>query len=526
MRAWKRVRWVTVLTLVLVGLGGWFWGYAEGSGDSLYTALGVMSNVLNRIGTDYAGEVDLVELVYSGIRGMVATLDPHSQFLDQDDYGQLMTGTRGSFEGLGIEIAVRGGVLTVVSPLEGTPAYRMGIQGGDQIVKIEGESTAGITTTEAVQKLRGPKGTQVTITIQRLGEEEPFDITVTRDVITIRSVPYAFMVRDRIGFIRISQFSEATAQELQDAIDRLLEEGLEALILDLRTNPGGLLTQAVSVSERFLEKGDLVVSTRGRRSAQNRSYYSQQGQDAHPYTLVVLVNGSSASASEIVAGTIQDHDRGLLIGTRSFGKGSVQTVTQVGNGCALKLTTAKYHTPSGRCIHRDEWDIEGEAELAEAEAEIAPEDVFRTGLGRVVYGGGGILPDIVVEGRKITGLPLLLERKTLFFSFATEWVAAHPSETTAPEVDDSMLADFRDYLVAQETEFEEEEFTSETDYIQRAIRREIADRLGGHEAAARVAIEGDIQIQAAIDLLSETTSLEQLFEIASARQSELPVENE
>lgn len=519
MRTWSRAKWITVL--VLLSVGGWLWGYAEGSNDSLYTALGVMSNVLNRIGSEYVEDVDLVDLVYSGIRGMVGTLDPHSQFLDQTDYGTLMTGTRGSFEGLGIEIAIRDDVLTVVSPLEGTPAYRMGIQGGDKIIQIEGESTAGITTNDAVQKLRGPRGTPVTITILRAGEEEPFDVTITRDVIKLKSVPYAFMLAEGVGFVRVSQFSEATTRELGEALDSLSSEGLRGLILDLRTNPGGLLTQAVSVSEQFLERGDLIVSTRGRKSGQNQSYYARSG-GIGDYTIIALVNGSSASASEIVAGAIQDHDRGLVLGTRSFGKGSVQTVTQVGNGCALKLTTAKYYTPSGRCIHRDGEEAEESVEVAGADVPEESEETFYTGLGREVFGGGGIMPDVVVEPTRLTGLPLLLERNTLFFSYATEWVSQHPEATEIPRADDRMVSDFRDLLIAEEIEFEEEEFAREDEYIRRAIQREIADRLQGHEAAAKVAIERDVQVQAAVDLLTQAASMNELFEIAAARQVDLP----
>jgi carboxyl-terminal processing protease len=521
MKTRNRAKWIFALVLVSVGVGAWLWGYAEGSSDSLYSALGVMSNVLNRIGSEYVEEVDLVDLVYSGIRGMVATLDPHSQFLDQTDYATLMTGTRGSFEGLGIEIAIRDDVLTVVSPLEGTPAFRMGIQGGDRIIQIEGESTAGITTDEAVRKLRGPRGTDVTITIQRIGEAEPFDITITRDVIKLKSVPYAFMLADGIGFVRISQFSEATTQELDEALGKLSGEGLRGLILDVRTNPGGLLTQAVSVSERFLDRGDLIVSTRGRKAAQNQSYYARNG-EAGDYTMVVLVNGSSASAAEIVAGAIQDHDRGLVVGTRSFGKGSVQTVTQVGNGCGLKLTTAKYYTPSGRCIHRDTEDGNEETEVAEdtrPQTPPEPKEVFHTDLGREVYGGGGITPDVTVEPKRLTGLPLTLERKTLFFGYATQWVAEHSGVTGVPDVTDAMLGEFRNYLVAEGTEFTGEEFAADTDYIRRAIRREIADRLEGHEAAVKVAIETDVQVQAALDLLTQATSQKELFKIAEARQA-------
>jgi len=521
----RRATWVLVLTVILVGAGSWLWGYAEGSGDNLYTALSVMSNVLNRIGSEYVDEVDLVDLVYSGIRGMVNTLDPHSQFLDQTDYGNLITGTRGSFEGLGIEIAIRSGVLTVVSPLFGTPAYRMGIRGGDRIIEIEGESTAGITSSEAVQKLRGPRGSEVTITIEREGEGEPFDITITRDVITVSSIPYHFMLRDGIGYVRVTQFSEATTRELEEALEELEKEGLESLILDLRTNPGGLLTQAVSVSDLFLDQGDLIVSTRGRRSSQNQSYYARRPLGDNDYTVVVLVNGSSASASEIVAGALQDHDRGLVVGTRSFGKGSVQTVVQVGDGCALKLTTAKYYTPSGRCIHRDHWDEEEGLEVAEATEETERE-IYYTDLGRAVYGGGGVTPDVIVDAERISGLPLQLERRTAFFNYATKWVVQNEGQTEPPEVDDRMLADFRESLIAEGIEFTEDDLEAEEEYIRRAIRREIADRIGGHSEAARVAIVADAQVQAAMDLLTETKSLPELFNIAAARQEDISPESE
>jgi carboxyl-terminal processing protease len=317
----------------------------------VYEDLKVFTDVLGLLQKEYVEETNSKDLVYGAVKGMVETLDPHSAFMPPNVYKEMQEETKGRFEGLGIEITLKEGVLTVVSPIEDTPAFRAGIQAGDQILKIDGESTKNLTLMDSVKRLRGPRGTKVTITIMREGLSKPREFTVTRDVIPIRSVRYELMEK-QYGYIRLSQFQEKTEGEFDKAIKALESESkgaIKGLILDLRNNPGGLLDQAVKVSDRFIESG-LIVSMEGRREDQKMKFYAHPQGTIARYPLIVLVNGGSASASEIVAGAIQDHGRGILVGTQSFGKGSVQTIFPMKDGSGLRLTTARYFTPNGRSI--------------------------------------------------------------------------------------------------------------------------------------------------------------------------------
>jgi carboxyl-terminal processing protease len=317
----------------------------------VYEDLKVFTDVLGLLQKEYVEETNSKDLVYGAVKGMVETLDPHSAFMPPSVYKEMQEETKGRFEGLGIEITLKEGILTVVSPIEDTPAFRAGIQAGDQILKIDGESTKNLTLMDSVKRLRGPRGTKVTITIMREGLSKPREFTVTRDVIPIRSVRYELMEK-QYGYIRLSQFQEKTEGEFDKAIKALESESkgaIKGLILDLRNNPGGLLDQAVKVSDRFIESG-LIVSMEGRREDQKMKFYAHPQGTIARYPLIVLVNGGSASASEIVAGAIQDHGRGILVGTQSFGKGSVQTIFPMKDGSGLRLTTARYFTPNGRSI--------------------------------------------------------------------------------------------------------------------------------------------------------------------------------
>ena len=317
----------------------------------VYEDLKIFTDVLGLLQKEYVEETDSKDLVYGAVKGMLETLDPHSAFMPPSVYKEMQEETKGRFEGLGIEITLKEGVLTVVSPIEDTPAFRAGIQAGDQILKIEGESTKNLTLMDSVKRLRGPRGTKVTITIMREGLSKPKEFTLTRDVIPIRSVRYELMEK-QYGYIRLSQFQEKTESEFDKAFKALESEtkgAIKGLILDLRNNPGGLLDQAVKVSDRFIESG-LIVSMEGRREDQKVKFHARPQGTIARYPLVVLVNGGSASASEIVAGAIQDHGRGILVGTQTFGKGSVQTIFPLKDGSGLRLTTARYFTPNGRSI--------------------------------------------------------------------------------------------------------------------------------------------------------------------------------
>jgi carboxyl-terminal processing protease len=309
----------------------------------------VFTEVLSYVEANYVEEVDPNKLVQGAIRGMLRTLDPHSSFMPPEVYREMQIETEGRFGGLGIEITIRDDILTVVSPIEGTPAFRAGIEPGDQIVKVDGESTKDMSLVDAVKKLRGPEGSAVTISILRKDFAEPKDFTLTRAVIQIKSVRWK-KLPDDIGYIKLRSFQKTTADELADALQDLEEQRVRALVLDLRNNPGGLLEQAITVSDEFLEPGKLIVYTKGRLAGQNMKGFSKNDRAHIAEFMVILINEGSASASEIVAGALQDLGRATVMGTQSFGKGSVQTIIPLSDGSGLRLTTAKYFTPKGREI--------------------------------------------------------------------------------------------------------------------------------------------------------------------------------
>jgi carboxyl-terminal processing protease len=451
---------------------------ADADGDRFYSDLTRLDKIVTKITENYVEEVSSKELVDAAIAGMRDVLDPHTAYFDAKDYEDLKINTEGEFGGLGIQIGIRGQVLTVVSPLAGTPAHRMGLQAGDQILRIDTLDTRGITVDAAVGKLRGKPGTKVTLRIHREGVADPLDFKITREIIKIESVPYAAMLNDSVAYVKVTQFSRTTAEDLETKIRDLQKRGNpKALVLDLRTNPGGLLNQAVEVSELFLEKGVTVVQTKGRVRGQNQDYRSER---APLWTgkLAVLVNGSSASAAEIVAGAIQDWDRGVLLGGTTFGKGSVQTVQEIDKrGNALKLTTAHYYTPSGRDINKAENGRRGRAAAVDEGEEDegvevpagGPQDsavagskaahgskaldtaVFHTRAGRAVKAAGGVTPDRVVPERRYSRFVLELYRKNMFFDFTVKHraeIAARTPITSAFEVSPELMAEFRAFVFA------------------------------------------------------------------------------
>jgi len=368
-RHMKKVVMISSLLLILtLSLGG---GVASKGNDTAatYENLRLFTEVLSIVQSQYVDEVPPKDIIYNAIKGTLRGLDPHSSFLDPDMYREMQVETSGSFGGLGIEITLRDDVLTVVAPIEGTPAYRAGIQPGDRILKIEGLSTKDMQLTDAVKRMRGKPGSKITVTIVREGWTEPKDFLITREQIRVQSVK-SNPLEPGIEYIRLRQFQEQTSNDLETALEKYAKDGkIQGLVLDLRNNPGGLLTSAVEVTEKFLEPGKLVVYTEGRVRNQNMRFSSNAKRAFTDFPVVVLVNQGSASASEIVAGALQDWGRAVVLGTQSFGKGSVQTIIPLSDGSGLRLTTAKYFTPKGRSIH-----------------------------------GKGITPDIVVDGPKTTAL--------------------------------------------------------------------------------------------------------------------------
>ena len=353
---WIGLRWAAFVCLFVLAmsLGARDNIEVNAVADTTYEQLEVFSDVLKKVKENYLEDVDSQKLIYGAIEGMLQTLDPHSAFLTPDIFKELQVETKGSFGGLGIEITIRDGILTIVSPIEDTPAFKAGLQAGDRIIKIDGESTKDLSLFGAVTRMRGKKGTEITLTIVRDEVTEPIEVTLVRDIIKIQSVKTK-LLEDNIGYLRVTQFQEDTDRELKKGLKELEGKGkgsLKGLVMDLRNNPGGLLDQAVQVSDEFLESGKIVY-TDGRVKGQKMEFFAHPQNDKHDYPMVVLVNAGSASASEIVAGALQDHHRAVILGTQTFGKGSVQTIIPLDDGSGLKLTTAQYFTPSGRVIQAE-----------------------------------------------------------------------------------------------------------------------------------------------------------------------------
>ena len=432
------------------------------SRETLYKYSKLLTDISYRIQSAYMDTINTKEMIYSGIKGMLDVLDPFSVLMEQQNYDRLMESTHGKYEGLGMQIDLREDTVTVVSPIEGTPAQRMGLQAGDRIIKIDGKNAVGMTTEAASKMMRGPAGTKVSLTINRTGMPEPLEYVVERAVIELKSVPYYGMADEanKIGYLRLNKFSESTDRELEEAIAALKGMGAQSVIFDLRYNGGGLLDQAVKTANLFLEKDKLIVYTQGRDPESQRKYFSTAAPIAGDMPLVVLVDDGTASASEIVSGAIQDWDRGLIVGNTTFGKGLVQQVLRLPGteDVALKLTTARYYVPSGRSIQKpsratkhpenpayDE-EIGGVADDTTTELVEKESEVFYTNKGRKVYGGGGIVPDVLVERETYEPLEINLLRQGKFFNYAVHYTSKNQNLPQSFEATDATLADFRQYL--------------------------------------------------------------------------------
>ncbi len=541
-------RFAVLLTLVvvlssLVGglLGGNVAATPGPSGSSGQTSsnefLANFTEALDVIQQTYVDKVGPDKLVYSAIKGMLRVLDPHSSFFDPKDFSRLREDQHSKYFGLGIRVRPllrdHGRHVIVEPPSIGTPAERKGLRAGDVITRIEGEPIDDWTSDEVVNHLRGPRGTSVNITIERPGVRDPLQFKVERDEIPLVTVPYAFELKPGIGYVKIDRFSESTADELRSKLNELKGSDLSGLILDLRDNPGGLLNQAIEVADFFLPRGDLVVSTKGRAEGSARSYRAPSS-DKVRVPLIVLINRHSASASEIVAGALQDHDRALIVGETSFGKGLVQSVYTLQNDTGMALTTAKYYTPSGRLIQRDYSGSTFEyyyMNPPDTVAETSEEREIRyTDSGRKVYGGGGITPDTIEPTRELNRFEALLTSKDVFFQYARRLtsgqvaaasnfqlpvknneVAAPPEKTpkSVPnlEITDAILADFKEFLRDRRIEFTDEDIQSNVDFIKRRIRQEVYTSSFGLQEGFKVAIQGDTQVIKALEMMPEAKLL-------------------
>ena len=520
----KTEKWTFSLTLVVAIAGATLIGGIYGNhlfgapmqNGELQKRMREYTDLLSAVNQWSSEDIASDKFVYASIDGMLRTLDPHTSFLEPKEYTDMQDRQKGTFYGLGILVTKRNDQVTVITPLEGTPAARLGIRAGDVIAEVEGVATEDLTLDEVVKRLKGPKGTTVNIKIKRTGMKEPIPLTIVRAAIPTNSISNVLMLRPGVGYIRIKDFTSTTVRELSDAIDKLEEQGMQKLVLDLRMNPGGLLDAAVGVSDHFLDKGQMIVYTKGRTPDSAQEYLAPGKQSKFDKPIVVLVNRGSASASEIVAGAIQDHDRGLVVGETSWGKGLVQSVYTLQYGAGLALTTSKYFTPAGRNIQRDyssvyDYYMADEMENG-AEVPLEQREKFETDTGRIVYGGGGITPDAIVKQPTLSRTTQVLEVRSAIFNYAVEYAAKHPDLTKDIKVTPEMIEEFvrfsADKEVAPEPEIREA-LTKDADrnYIERALKAEIVAAKYGFDASYPYRLQGDAQVEKALELFPEAQKL-------------------
>jgi carboxyl-terminal processing protease len=520
--------------------GGLFGRSALSAQDQVPNQYKVFTAALSAIEQNYVGEVESDRLVYGAISGMLQTLDPHSSFMDPRSYAQMRERQEGRYYGLGISIVVLDGEITVATMFEGSPAYQKGLRRGDVIARIEGEDTKGWTSDQAVRRLRGPRGTPVKISIKRSGYNDLIDLEVVRDEIHIPTVPAAFMIDAQTGYIRLQDFGENTDQELGRALRDLTQKGMKRLLFDLRNNPGGALDQAIKVSNRFLPRGDLIVYTRGRVPNSDQDYRATERSDYLNLPIITLVNRNSASASEIVAGALQDHDRALIVGETTFGKALVQSVYRVSQGAGVAVTTARYYTPSGRLIQRP-WDGTFDEYLTytyrdqASTREYKAEDLKLTDGGRKVYSGGGVEPDRrfdgPIDGFNPTRFGRTLYARQLFDTFAQRFSRSGdtriaPSTTSKPRnlttdfvVDDTMVAEFKEHVRESRLRIDEESWQKDLEFIKAMLRYEIDVDLFGVETSRRNLSLRDPQLQFSLTLFPEAQQLLQLSQSTPQRRA-------
>ena len=548
-KPWRNLALVLFVAAVLVGgvAGGNLLAVASGE----FAPVREYTDLVEAAHAHYAvPDVAYRDLIYASIGGMLRSLDPHTSFLPPVAYDSMRERQQSSFYGLGIYVGTRNGRLTVISPIEGTPGYKKGIRAGDIIHLINGEPTDEMSPNEAIRNLKGPKGTDVTVTLLRPGLDEPLVVTVTRAEIPQETVRHVHMLKPDIGFVWVTDFSRSTGGELERALADLREQGMERLILDLRGNGGGLLDQAIEVSDQFVPPGSTIVETRGRIDSSHQTFTSTGRHEPLGLPTVVLVDSGSASASEIVSGAIQDHDIGLVVGVSTWGKGLVQTVYELSYGAGLALTTARYYTPAGRLIQRDyssywdyytEYDVNGsngedeaedgvllppelpievfeersQAADGETRAESSSQEerpVFYTDLGREVFGGGGVTPDYVVELNRPPGLILRLQTHSAFHRFPFEVGNWEDIESTDWKVPDESMVQFWAWVVEEEFATAEElEETLEDPEVERyarvRLRYEIFNTAFGLTEGFMAGAELDNQLARALELLDEAEDL-------------------
>jgi|HubBroStandDraft_6_1064221.scaffolds.fasta_scaffold12757_3 carboxyl-terminal processing protease len=484
------------------------------------------TKVLSIVEHNYATPVDTDKAVYDGaIPNMLRVLDPHSYFFDPKQYASFKEEQQGRYYGVGMTVAPRENFTYVVAPMFGSPAYKAGIRPGDTILKVDDKSCEGLDTGQVAELLKGPKGTQVKITLGREGWEKPIEVSVTRDEIPRPGVDFYTLVHPGIGYARVSAFNETTDADLATALKDLDVSKLDGMILDVRGNGGGLLQQAVGIGDMFLEKNQLVVSFHG-RSAPERRFYAVRGNQGVTVPLVVLINGQSASASEIVAGAMQDHDRGLVVGETSFGKGLVQTQFPLSENTAMLLTVARYYTPSGRLIQRDYKNVSLYDYHYNPKPPRQPE-VKLTDSGRQVFGQGGITPDIVVAAPKNNPFQETLIRRGVFYpfpqgvgDFTRSYLGEKPDISKNFTTDDAVIAELRAYLDKQHIRYSDDDIHSNIDWLKWRIQREVLTSVFGVNEGYKIELEHDPQLAEAVNAIPRAKALyENARKIVAQRQA-------
>jgi carboxyl-terminal processing protease len=531
----KRTLMAPVLVAGLaMATGGWFLQRGIGEERNIYANARLFEDVLRFVSENFVDTKQPGELYQMAIDGMLGELgDPHTALMPARDYERLRMQTQGEYGGIGIQIDRRGGWITVIAPLPGTPGARAGLQTGDQIIEVNGETTREWDTDMAVSQLRGPRGSRVRITIARPGMEQPIPMEITREEIHIQAVPSAYVMGGNIGYVELVSFAETSTTELRDAIQRLRSEGATGLILDLRRNPGGLLEQGATVADLFLDRGQVIVETKGRAQNQNHRIVARTADQFPGLPVVVLVEPGSASASEIVAGALQDHDRALVLGRTTYGKGSVQTLFPLSGQNWLKITTARWYTPVGRSIQRP-YGIDAhplELDDMPAAPDTAERPEYRTDSGRIVFGGGGIHPDLLVQPDTL-GVAERAYRRAIS-RHATEWLAArtamaveiirtHPQLQQGFAVTPAMRETYFRMLQQREVLTERAVFDAAERLIDQEIALEVTYSKWGEQARTQRLNAEDPQVRTAAGLLRRATSPQSLFSLAAEWQPAAP----
>ena len=511
----RRSLFLIPLLIILCALIGGLYGphvqvaSAASGDDDVKSSMKEFTKVYSTVEQNFADPVNPDKTIYKGaIPGMLRTLDPHSNFFDPKDLAAMREQQQGHYYGVGMQVQGRNGKTIVMNPFVGTPAYNAGLKPGDIIIKVDDTSTENLDSTKVADLLKGPKGTPVRITVTREGADQPLVFNVVRDEIHRKSVPDAFLVKPGIGYVDIEEFNETTSHELEDGMKAMDEDNLKGLILDLRGNPGGLLNEAVAVGDHFLPKGAVIVSHKGRASAEH-VYTARNGNHGRNYPIVVLVNRNSASAAEIVSGALQDHDRAWILGDNTFGKGLVQTVYPLVENTGLALTTAKYYTPSGRLIQRDYSNVSFfDYYYRNNTAARNPADVKMTDSGRTVYGGGGISPDEKYTPPKVDSFETALVVNYVFQNYTHHFFALHKAKI-APgwNVDTDAMNGLHQYLLDEKIAFTESDFTKDYDWVKRRLQTQIYMTAFNVDVSRKYEIETDPEVLQGIEALPKAQAL-------------------